>query len=110
MEDDAGGSSQDKYESDFINDDGREEIDQRKKQQLKKGQIDDSEEEAYVTKSLHSESSSSEDQEDPYNNPEYKLAPGQPEGGFKHKPDTKEYILPDWFALPASNYERLFEH
>ena len=51
MEDDAGGSSQDKYESDFIDDDGREEIELNKKQALKKGQIDESEEEAYVTKS-----------------------------------------------------------
>lgn len=58
MEDDAGGSSQDRYESDFIDDGGREEIEARKKQQLKKGQIDESEEEAYVTKSVHSESSS----------------------------------------------------
>lgn len=31
MEDDEGGSSQDKFESDFIDDEGREEIEQKKK-------------------------------------------------------------------------------
>ena len=45
MEDDAGGSSQDQYESDFINDDGREEIEANKARRLKKGQIDSSDEE-----------------------------------------------------------------
>lgn len=109
MEDDAGGSSQDRYESDFIDDDGREEIEQRKKQALKKGQIDESEEEAYVTKSMHS-ASSSEDEDDPYTSLDLKLASDQPSDGFKYRPDTKEYVLPDWFALPASVYERLFEH
>lgn len=37
MEDDAGGSSQDRYESDFINDDGREEIEAKKARRLKQG-------------------------------------------------------------------------
>ena len=32
------------------------------------------------------------------------------EGGWKHKPDSKEYVLAGWFALPAKIYERLFEH
>ncbi len=48
MEDDAGGSSQDRYESDFINDDGREEIDANKARRLKKGQIDSSEEDEFI--------------------------------------------------------------
>jgi hypothetical protein len=48
MEDDAGGSSQDQYESDFINDDGREEIDATKARRLKKGQIDSSEEDEFI--------------------------------------------------------------
>ena len=48
MEDDAGGSSQDRYESDFINDDGREEIEATKARRLKKGQIDSSEEEEFM--------------------------------------------------------------
>ena len=51
MEDDAGGSSQDRYESDFINDDGREEIEQNKARRLKKGHLDSSDEEQFM---LHS--------------------------------------------------------
>lgn len=54
MEDDAGGSSQDKYESDFIDDGGREEIEATKARRLKKGQIDSEEEEEFVDKSHHS--------------------------------------------------------
>lgn len=66
MEDDKGGSSQDKYESDFIDDEGKEEKEQTKKLQLIKGQINDSEEEAYVTKSQNSGGEDSHDEEDPY--------------------------------------------
>ena len=49
MEDDAGGSSQDKMESDFIDDGRDEEIEKTKAKRLKKGQIDESEEEEYCT-------------------------------------------------------------
>ena len=48
MEDDAGGSSQDRYESDFIDDGGREEIEANKARRLKKGQIDSSDEEQFM--------------------------------------------------------------
>ena len=44
MEDDVGGSSQDRFESDFIDDDGREQIEQDKARKLKKGHIDSSDE------------------------------------------------------------------
>ena len=44
MEDDAGGSSQDRFESDFIDDDGREQIEQDKARKLKKGHVDSSDE------------------------------------------------------------------
>jgi hypothetical protein len=55
-----------------------------------------------VTKSLHSESSSCEDEKDPYSDEALmlKVAQGQPADGFKYRPDTKEYVLPDFFALP----------
>jgi hypothetical protein len=113
MEDDKGGSSQDQYESDFIDDEGKEEKEARKKVQLKQGQIDESEEEAYVTKSATDKAvSDSEDEVDPYSDPKLnlKLAEGQLAGGFKYRPETKDYLLPDWFCLPQSVYERLFEH
>ena len=77
MEDDQGGSSQDEYEADFINDDRREEIDQEAKRRLKKGQIDESEEEAYVDETPQKDNSASTDEEekDPY--PFLDLADGQ---------------------------------
>ena len=50
MEDDAGGSSQDRYESDFINDDGKEEVEMNKARNLKKGQLDTDEEEELMIK------------------------------------------------------------
>lgn len=51
MEDDAGGSSQDRYESDFINDDGREQIEINKARKLKQGHIDSSDEEEFMVDS-----------------------------------------------------------
>ena len=66
MEDDKGGSSQDVYESDFIDDEGKEEKELNKKLILKKGQIDSEDEDAYVTKSIHSASQGSVDETDPY--------------------------------------------
>ena len=56
MEDDAGGSSQDRYESDFINDDGKEEIEMDKARKLKKGQLDSDEEDEFIFKKSASES------------------------------------------------------
>ena len=47
MEDDNFGSSQDEFEADFIDDGGKEEIEQKKARMLKKGQIDESEEEEF---------------------------------------------------------------
>jgi len=125
MEDDAGGSSQDRYESDFINDDGREEIEATKARRLKKGQIDSSDEEEFMVKSernstkktqsgahakqvIHDEVEESEENQDPYDR--LVLSQGQEAGGFKHNPEENEYCLPDFFSLPAKIYERLFEH
>lgn len=51
MEDDEGGSSQDKLESDFIDDTCEEQIVHKKKRVLKKGQIDSSEEEEFGERS-----------------------------------------------------------
>jgi SNF2 family DNA or RNA helicase len=62
-----------------------------------------------VTKSFHSESDS-DDEEDPYNNPANSLVSSLHPDGYKYRTDTKEYLLPEWFSLPASLYERLFEH
>ena len=57
-----------------------------------------------------SESEKEEEEEtpDPYDS--LVLAQGQENGGFKHNPEEKEYILHDWFSLPEKIYERLFEH
>jgi len=48
------------------------------------------------------------DEVDPYEKLE--LAQGQDAGGFKYDAEEKEYILKDYFCLPAKIYERLFEH
>ena len=51
---------------------------------------------------------SEDDNEDPYE--KLALAQGQENGGFKYNPEEKEYILANFFGLPAKIYERLFEH
>jgi len=79
MEDDVGGSSQDRYESDFINDDGREEIEANKARKLKKGQLDSDDEDKFINSARLSaqqsitkksnkviEESEPEPEEDPY--------------------------------------------
>lgn len=38
------------------------------------------------------------------------LAQGQQAGGFKFNSEEKEYVLENFFSLPAKIYERLFEH
>ena len=133
MEDDAGGSSQDQYESDFINDDGREQIDADKARRLKKGQLDTDEEEEFMnhdkpskkhqskkkpsapavvskakSKVIEESEKEEEDESDPYDKLE--LAQGQEEGGFKYCSEEKEYLLANYFFLPAKIYEALFEH
>ena len=108
MEDDAGGSSQDKLESDFIDDGREEEIEQSKARRLKKGQIDESEEEEYCDDQEEVQKEESDDDPDPYEFLE--LADGQPEDGWKYNPDSKDYLLEDFFCIPASIYENLFEH
>ena len=54
------------------------------------------------------ESDKEEDDTDPYEKLE--LAQGQEQGGFKYSPEDKEYLLTNYFGLPAKIYERLFEH
>ena len=66
-DEDEGGSSQDKFEKDFIDDGRREEIDQNKLRRLKKGHVSSSEPE-FFTKSTEKPvgQSESEDEDDPY--------------------------------------------
>lgn len=115
MEEDEGGSSQDEYESDFIND-GKEDFVDSKVATNKKGKkvyeapkLHSSEEE-YYTKSL---ATNSEDEdkswEDPYD--KLPLADDQKEGGFKYHSKEKCYYLKgDGFHLTSDIYENLFPH
>ena len=107
-DEDEGGSSQDAYESDFIND-GKDEEEVKQKTES---------EEEYYTKSHMSVGSQDvrqsqkgaeeEDDEDPYI--KLPLAEGQEDGGFKYDAEDPMYYLPEGFCLKPSIYENLFEH
>ena len=105
QEEQEGGSSQDKYESDFINDDLKEQKEAKKKLQATKGQLSSSDEREFEMPTAQDVSSSSEG-EDPYEN----LPEGESGCAWRHNSQTDEYHLKDWFTLPAQQYNSLFEH
>ena len=77
---------------------------------MKKGQIDESEEEEFCGEPTDEKNavSSSDDEPDPYEFLEE--AEGQPKDGFRFNPSSSEFYLKDFFAVPADIYDRLFEH
>eukprot|EP00347_Sterkiella_histriomuscorum_P014209 403361753 len=123
-----GGSSQDNYESDFINDNKVEyesdheqnasasnnpkeskKTDNKVKhgQTVLKNRLHSSEDE-YYSKSQNSADENEEDDTDIYDTLD--LAPDEKEGGFKYDRVDNLYYLRDGFCLPDDIYNNLFPH
>jgi DNA excision repair protein ERCC-6 len=114
-----GGSSQDEYESDFINDDRVEYEGEEKKKIVKRNGKEGekievpklhSSEEEYYSKSQGTNSDDEEGGEKPDIYDTLPYAEDMKDGGFKYDSIDSIYYLPDGFCLPEEIYGNLFPH
>ena len=107
MEDDEGGSSQDKLESDFIDDTCEEQIVHKKKRVLKKGQIDSSEEEEFGERSGKQSKSKTNKRAQNSKNNKKVVAPPTKKNAIIHEDESEEEKKEEEVKLEAGGADEM---